>query len=172
MTRRPLSRHFRSLGGTPPSESPGSSVATAMDSLEAELMRRRAWVLELLDLSRVQLQLIETDDFDGLLRVQHQKERLAANLAAQSSGPPPLLERWLAERDGLTVDARRLCEVSIRQTEEGLRQLTEEEAMTMESLEKRMSATRSELLLIAEGQKSQRRHQATATEKRFVDFEA
>lgn len=139
-----------------------------------ELSQRRDWVLQLLDLAREQLQLIEGDGFDSLWQLQLQKEKLASRLSAQSSGPPPLLDRWLAERGLLPAAERRRCEELIDEAEEGMRQLMDEEAISSEALQRRMATTREELLTLADGRKSHMAHTAPEPTKsrRLIDFEA
>jgi hypothetical protein len=143
-------------------------------TLFEELAQRRDWVLQLLDLAREQLQLIEGDGFDSLWQLQLQKEKLATRLSAQSSGPPPLLDRWLAERGSLPSTERRRCEQLIDEAEEGMRQLMDEEAISSEALQRRMASTREELLTLADGRKSQIAHAVPEPTKgrRLIDFEA
>jgi hypothetical protein len=143
-------------------------------TLFEELAQRRDWVLQLLDLAREQLQLIEGEGFDSLWQLQLQKEKLASRLSAQSSGPPPLLDRWLAERDSLPATERRRCDQLIDEAEEGMRLLMDEEAISSEALQRRMASTREELLTLADSRKSHIAHRSPEPPKggRLMDFEA
>ncbi|MCC7421204.1 MAG: hypothetical protein IT428_13050 [Planctomycetaceae bacterium] len=166
MTQRTTYPTFRHDGDRGRDEQP--------PTLFEELSQRRDGVLQLLDLAREQLQLIEGDGFDSLWQLQLQKEKLASRLSVQSSGPPPLLDRWLAERDSLPPSVRRHCDQLIDEAEEGMRLLMEEEAISAEALRRRMASTRDELLTLADGRKSHLAHSPPEPQKgrRLVDFEA
>ena len=146
------------------------SIPSATDPPDASLLRaltvRRNDLRQLLDLSRAQLQMIESDDFDSLWRLQQQKQRLVDRVQPKDETPPTLRERWLAQRHALSHEARRRCEELISDSESALQLLMQEEAVNSHILEDRLGDTRRQLRSLAEGHRSREQHQLTQPPQR------
>lgn len=132
--------------------------------LLADLRSRRDTLRQVLDLSRLQLQVIDSNDYDSLWRIQQQKQALLATIQGEAAHPPTLGDRWKAVRDSLSSEDRKQCESLISEADGCLRELLEEEAVSTSALERRVEETRTQLKSISQGQLSRRLHrQPTAT---------
>jgi hypothetical protein len=112
---------------------------------------RRQCFAELLELSKRQLGLVESDDYAQLLNLLGGKQRVLRRLEAIGRGRPQLWDEWRTERERLSSSDRRACERTLAETEALLEQLLEHERVSTESLTRRRDRTAQELRAVATG---------------------
>lgn len=106
---------------------------------------RRQCFHELLALSRQQFRLIEADDYQQLLSVLGNKQRLIGRLEELGKLQPQIFQEWKIHRDSLPAAERQACEDALEQTEDILSQLLEEERICTEFVARRRSETQIEI---------------------------
>jgi hypothetical protein len=112
---------------------------------------RRQCFADLLQISRTQLGLVESDDYSQLLRLLGGKQQIIGRLEAISSHEPQLWDKWRRERERLAPGARELCEQALAETETLLSELLEHERIATESLARRRDQTALQLAAVAGG---------------------
>lgn len=120
-------------------------------TLPAALAARRRDLIELLELSRRQLQLIEADDYAQLVSVQGRKQQILERLNAISPAAPTLKDRWARDRDLLPPDDRRECDRTLAESESLLATLLEEEQASATRLVERRDETQKQLESLGHG---------------------
>ena len=112
---------------------------------------RRDYCRALLELSRGQDTLIETDDYTQLLVILGQKQGILGRMEELNRGQPRLWETWRAQRGQLDAGTRALCETLLEETQTVLAELHQQEHLSTERLASRRNETRLELATIAHG---------------------
>jgi hypothetical protein len=112
---------------------------------------RRQCFADLLELSRRQLQLVETDDYPQLLGLLGGKQQILGRLEAISIREPHLWDDWRRERDGLARATRQACEQTLADTELLLAELLEHERLSTDTLARRREQTARQLQAVAGG---------------------
>lgn len=114
-------------------------------------VQRRQYFRDLLQLSRGQLALVETDDHAQLLSLLGAKQRIIGRLEDLGQRRPELWQEWRRERDRLDPGDRASCESALAETESVLAELLETERICTETLSQRRDATRRELQRVVHG---------------------
>ena len=112
---------------------------------------RRQCFADLLQISRSQLGLVETDDYSQLLQLLGGKQQIISRLEAISSRNPQLWDKWRGERQRLAPGAREICEQTLAETESLLAELLEHERIATETLSRRRDQTAHQLAAVAGG---------------------
>jgi hypothetical protein len=112
---------------------------------------RRQCFADLLELSRRQLQLVETDDYPQLLGLLGGKQQILGRLEAISIREPRLWDEWRRERDRVAVATRQACEQTLADTEVLLAELLEHERISTDTLARRREQTARQLQAVAGG---------------------
>lgn len=112
---------------------------------------RRKCFAALLELSRRQSGLVETDDYTELLNVLGKKQQIIGHLEEVGSRRPHLWQEWRRDRDRLPKAARQACEISLAESESLLAELMEHERVSTETLARRRDETRRELQSVTSG---------------------
>lgn len=139
--------------------------------LHADLRSRRDTLRQVLDLSRLQLQVIDSNDYDSLWRIQQQKQALLATIQSENAHSPALGDRWKALRDSLPAEEKTQCESLISEADACLRDLLDEEAVSTSALERRLEETRTQLQTISQGQRSRRLHRLPPSTGKLMDVQ-
>lgn len=126
------------------------SALTELELLDL-LKSRREHCRTLLEMSRRQMALIETDDYAGLLEVLGRKQQVLSDMDAQKRRHPGLQERWRDYRATAEPEIRDECEHVLAETEAILAELMAEEHGSTEFLTQRREATRRQLQTISGG---------------------
>ena len=105
----------------------------------------------LLKLSLKQQDLIEHEDYTGLLDVLGQKQRLLGQLDQYTSQLPRLWEKWQTDRDRLPADQRETCETILQESETVLSRLMQNEDTSTKSMVVRRDQTRQQLQSLNQG---------------------
>jgi hypothetical protein len=106
---------------------------------------------ELIELSRRQAALVETDDYPRLLALLGTKQRVLGRLEELGRQHPRLWQNWRVDRDGLAPAIRRQCEDVLARSEDVLAEMLEHERASTSVLEARRVATREQLQAVAAG---------------------
>lgn len=122
----------------------------AHDFLKTFVDRRQCFA-DLLELSKRQLGLVETDEYSQLLGLLGGKQQIIGRLEKIGKAQPRLWEDWREERDGLAPPARQACEQTLAETEALLAQLLEHERVSTEGLACRRDQTAHQLRTVAAG---------------------
>jgi len=112
---------------------------------------RRQCFADLLELSRRQLQLVETDDYPQLLGLLGGKQQILGRLEAISIREPRLWDEWRRERDRVALATRQACEQTLADTEVLLAELLEHERISTDTLARRREQTARQLQAVAGG---------------------
>ncbi len=112
---------------------------------------RRQCFVDLLEFSKRQMELVESDDYAQLLGLLGGKQRIIGRLETIGKGRPRLWEEWRAVRDRLSPPERQACERTLAETETLLAQLLEHERASTECLTRRRDQTARELRAVATG---------------------
>jgi hypothetical protein len=112
---------------------------------------RRQCFADLLQISRSQLGLVETDDYSQLLRLLGGKQQIISRLEGIASRSPQLWDKWRSERQRLAPGARETCEQTLAETESLLAELLEHERIATETLARRRDQTAQQLAAVAGG---------------------
>lgn len=112
---------------------------------------RREYCQALLELSRQQRELIDTDDYPQLLELLGQKQRLLGRLEELGKLRPRLWEEWHDERERLDSDSRADCDRVLADAEAVLSQLLDEENASTNLLSRRRDETQRQLQAISAG---------------------
>ena len=133
---------------------------------------RRNRLRILLEISRSQLQLIESEEFDELWNLQHEKQNLMREIDPTSRSDD-LRRAWFAIREKLTPAERSPFERLIEESEELLQSLMQEEAVASTVLQDRIGETRAQLNSIAQGMRLRQAYQSShpAQSGRLIDLE-
>jgi anion-transporting ArsA/GET3 family ATPase len=123
---------------------------TVLDFLSV-LTNRRDYCRELLELSRGQSALVQTDDLTELLTVLGKKQRVLGKLDELSKQYPDLARQWQSQRETADPVLKEECEHVLAEMEAIVAELLEEEATSTKCLIKRRDATRQELQAISTG---------------------
>ena len=115
---------------------------------------RRQCFADMLQISRCQLGLVETDDYSQLLRLLGGKQQIIGRLEAISSRLPRLWDDWRRERERLAPLAREACEQTLADTEALLAELLEHERVSTETLARRRDQTAQQLAAVAGGSRA------------------
>lgn len=125
-------------------------MTSALDFI-ATFKDRRQCFADLLQISRSQLGLVETDDYPQLLRLLGGKQQIISRLEAISNRNPDLWEKWRGERQRLAPQTREICEQTLAETESLLAELLEHERIATETLSHRRDQTARQLAAVAGG---------------------
>ena len=112
---------------------------------------RRDHCHKLLELSRRQMELINQDDYNQLLAVLGQKQRILTQLDDLKKQHRRPLEFWQHNRDQLDATLRDDCQHLLAETEAVIAQLLEEETASTRHLTDRRDATQKQLQAISQG---------------------
>lgn len=115
---------------------------------------RRQCFADLLQISRAQLELVETDDYAQLLRLLGGKQQIIGRLEAISGREPQLWDEWRCERERLAPGARAVCEQTLAETENLLAELLEHERVATETLAQRRDQTARQLAAVSGGSRA------------------
>ena len=118
---------------------------TAVFHIRDVLKDRREHCRELLKLSRVQRQLIDADNYAGLLLVLGRKQRIVGSLDALANAAPNLKQAWRTERESMDESLREECEHVLAETEAIFVELLQEESESTEYLTRRRDSTQRQL---------------------------
>lgn len=112
---------------------------------------RRQCFAGLLELSRQQLALVETDDYTQLLALLGNKQQIIGRLEAIAAGAPRLWDDWRRERERLPAESRAACERTLAESEALLARLIELERAGTETLARRRDQTQEQLRSVTGG---------------------
>jgi hypothetical protein len=145
---------------------------TPADFLQIFNERRRCFA-ELLEQSRTQQQLVETEAYDELLTLLARKQQLIGRLEEIGRTRPDLGRDWRAARDGLSSLARDTCDRILEETENLLRELMERERESTAALAQRRDETRRQLQTVAAGSRvnDEYRDSLAPATNRFLDID-
>ncbi|MCA8983131.1 MAG: hypothetical protein R3C12_11320 [Planctomycetaceae bacterium] len=147
-----MTRH--SLNSELPAESLAAEQAAGNGMLDAPELRRRfqrkyEYSRVLLELATQQQELIEGDDFTGLIQLLARKQTLIEALQAVSVVEPPLVTQWRLCRDRMEPGMRRECEAWLEQSEQLLEQLLEFEQQCASRLQRQRNDTQQQLAAVS-----------------------
>jgi hypothetical protein len=126
-------------------------AATSNTSYVRLFRARRDYCAALAQLSRGQLELIESDDYTQLLVVLGRKQGLLGRMEELRLGQPDLWREWKQDREQLDAESRQTCENLLAETEGILRELHQHEQVSTETLTRRRDQTRSRLESVSGG---------------------
>lgn len=106
---------------------------------------------KLLELSRRQMSLINSDDYTQLLVLLGQKQRVLGHLDEIGNRFPDLWKTWRSGRNTFDDGLREDCEHILAETEAILAELIQEETTSTEHLTERRDSTKKQLQDIAKG---------------------
>lgn len=134
---------------------------------------RRRCFAELLELSRAQQQLAESEDYDRLLALLAGKQRVIGRIEEIGRARPELSREWRASRDALSSVSRDACEQILTETETLLRELMERERVSTAILAERRDETRRQLHTVAAGSRvnDEYRDSLAPATNRFLDID-
>jgi hypothetical protein len=112
---------------------------------------RRHCFAELLALSQLQSELVESDAYSQLLGLLGGKQQILGRLEEIGKGRPRLWDDWRAQRERLAGPAREACEQILAETEALLARLLEHERVSTEKLARRRDQTALELRTVTAG---------------------
>jgi hypothetical protein len=112
---------------------------------------RRTCFVDLLQLSRRQLELVESDDYPQLLGLLGGKQQIIGRLEAISVREPRLWDEWRRDRNYLAPVVRQACEQTLAETEVVLAELLEHERVSTDTLARRREQTARQLQAVASG---------------------
>jgi hypothetical protein len=127
------------------------SAANVSDFLET-FTARREQCRALLELSRQQHELIGNDDYDRLLVVLGQKQRILVRLEEMKTRHDDFVTQWKSHRGTLDPETRDDCDHILAETETILLELIGEENDSTKQIIRRRDAAHSQLRLLADGQ--------------------
>ena len=128
------------------------TVAASIDFL-AVFQSRRDHCHALLNLSRMQQDLIHRDDYTGLLVVLGQKQLILGRLDELKSRHVEMFSQWNSKRDSIDADTRQNCEHVLAETEALLAELIQEEDSSTKNIVRRRDEAHVELESLSEGGK-------------------
>jgi hypothetical protein len=114
---------------------------------------RRDHCQALLELSRVQQELIRSDDYTGLLVVLGKKQLILGRLDEMKTRHSEMLARWKSARDDFDAETRTDCEHVLAETEAVLAELIQEEESSTQHIVRRRDEAHGELLTLTQGSK-------------------
>ncbi len=117
-------------------------TALTSDEYLAAFRTRRECCRALLELSREQKQLIESDHYEALIELLQMKQRLVDELVGPPDAP---WKQWQQESGRLSVSSRTAGDALLAETEALLRTLLAEEQLGTEELTVRRDASEREL---------------------------
>jgi hypothetical protein len=112
---------------------------------------RRQCFADLLEFSKRQLGLVESDDYAQLLGLLGGKQRIIGRLETIGKARPRLWDEWRAVRDRLSALERQACEQTLAESESLLVQILEHERASTDRLTRRRDETAYELRGVATG---------------------
>ncbi|QDV50191.1 hypothetical protein Enr17x_22290 [Gimesia fumaroli] len=107
----------------------------------------------LLNLSYQQQDLIDQDDYSGLLDVLGKKQRLLGQLDQYKKQLPALWEKWKTDRDQLPAETRESCEQVLYESETVLAKLLENEDTSTRCMVDRRDRTKQQIQSLNQGEK-------------------
>ncbi len=119
------------------------------DDYLAAFRTRRECCRALLELSREQMALIETDDYAALIDLLQMKQRLVDELVGPSDAP---WKSWKTDRNALSPSTQAMGDALLEETEQLLQTLLAEEHLGTETLTTRRDASERELALLHSSQ--------------------
>ena len=128
------------------------SAANARDFLDT-FTARREQCRALLELSRQQHELISNNDYDKLLVVLGQKQRILGRLDEMKTRHDDFVVQWKLHRGALDPETRDDCDHILAETETILVELIGEENDSTKQIVRRRDAAHSQLRLLGEGQR-------------------
>ncbi len=124
---------------------------STLEEIRDVLQHRRKHCHDLLELSRRQIEFIETNDFTQLMSTLAQKQRILGRLDEVKRRYPELSRQWVTLRDSGMPAIRTVCESLIADTESILAELLESEKEGTTQLSQRRDATRRQLEAVSQG---------------------
>lgn len=107
----------------------------------------------LLKLSFQQQDLINQDDYSGLLDVLGKKQRLLGQLDQYKKQLPMLWEKWKRDRDQLSAEKREACEQILSESESVLAQLLQNEDTSTQHMVVRRDRTKQQIQSLNQGER-------------------
>lgn len=107
----------------------------------------------LLKLSFQQQDLINQDDYSGLLDVLGKKQQLLEQLDQYKKKLPALWEKWKSDRDQLPEEKRESCERILSESEAVLAKLLENEDTSTQCMVDRRDRTKQQIQSLNQGEK-------------------
>ncbi|WP_339732167.1 hypothetical protein [uncultured Gimesia sp.] len=107
----------------------------------------------LLKLSFQQQDLINQDDYSGLLDVLSKKQRLLEQLDQYKKQLPALWEKWKSDRDQMSAETRETCEQILSESEAVLAKLLHNEDTSTQCMVDRRDRTKQQILSLNQGEK-------------------
>lgn len=127
-----------------------SQLLTDLELLNL-FQQRQKYIAELLELSRQQETVAQSDDYNQLLNLLGQKQTIISQLDETSRQMPHLRENWHAVRDQAEAKLRARCESVLEQSESSLATLLEIEKKCTSVLNDKQSKTKQQLREISSG---------------------
>lgn len=107
----------------------------------------------LLKLSVQQQDLIDQDDYSGLLDVLGTKQRLLGQLDQYTKQLPTLWEKWVRDREELSIEQRKTCEQILNESEKVLAKLLKNEDSSTQCMAERCDQTKRQIQSLNQGAK-------------------
>ncbi|MFH1301105.1 MAG: hypothetical protein ABIK07_08585 [Planctomycetota bacterium] len=107
----------------------------------------------LLRLSIQQQDLIDQEDYSGLLDVLGKKQRLLGQLDQYTRQLPTLWEHWKSDRVGLSAEQRETCEEILNESEAVLSRLLKNEDTSTQSMVDRRDRTKQQIQSLNQGER-------------------
>lgn len=107
----------------------------------------------LLKLSIQQQELIDQDDYSGLLDVLGKKQRLLGQLDQYTKQLPKVWEHWKIERELLSAEERESCEGILSESEAVLSELLKNEDTSTQCMVDRRDRTKHQIQSLNQGEK-------------------
>tara|TARA_R110002095_G_scaffold202889_2_gene184629 strand:+ start:1433 stop:1885 length:453 start_codon:yes stop_codon:yes gene_type:complete len=107
----------------------------------------------LLKLSIQQQELIDQEDYSGLLDVLGKKQRLLGQLDQYTRQLPKLWEHWKCERDQLSAEQRESCEEILQESEAVLSRLLTNEDTSTQCMVDRRDRTKHQIQSLNQGER-------------------
>ncbi len=112
---------------------------------------RREHCFALLELSRKQLNLIDSEDYHTLLETLGRKQRILGHLDELNQLHPNLRVHWKSLRETAEPELRDQCEHALAETEAILAEILKEEHEGTDHLTERRDATQKQLQSLSQG---------------------
>ncbi|MCA9017000.1 MAG: hypothetical protein KDA77_16830 [Planctomycetaceae bacterium] len=107
----------------------------------------------LLRLSFQQQELINQDDYSGLLDILGKKQRLLGQLDQYKKQLPALWEKWKSDREQLTAAQREACEQILSESEAVLARLLQNEDTSTQCMVDRRDRTKQQIQSLNQGER-------------------
>lgn len=126
---------------------------------------RHSLCAALLDLSRAQGSLIDSDDYPQLMEILKSKQQILNRMQQQNHADSSLWSEWPQAREAISPESRRECDSLLQNTADVLQQLGENERSCTAQLVQRHRATSLELQALSQASQTSRAYQRTYREQ-------